>query len=113
MSWHTWRLFTGARAVCSLRVLLVILSPLLPPPNFLLFFLLCVCFFWFFLFFVFFVKWKRGRVHTAGTGMGNWCSGAVVLSSPVCVVGALSAAAPQSCGSRVLMYIGADRGGFG
>ena len=52
-------------------------------------------------------------MHNAGTGMGNWCSGAVVLCSPVCVVGALSAAAPQGCGSRVLMYMGTGQGGFG
>ena len=36
--------------------------------------------------------------------MSNWCSGVRVLCSPVCVVGALSAAAPQGCGSRALMY---------
>ena len=37
-------------------------------------------------------------MHTACTGMGNWCSGAVALRSPVCVVVALAAAAPQGCG---------------
>ena len=45
--------------------------------------------------------------------MGNWCSGAVMLCSPVCVVSALLAAAPQECGSRVLMYMGTGQGGFG
>ena len=86
VSWATWRLFTGARAVCGLHVLFVVVSPL-PPPNFLsfLFFLLCICFFslvvfclFLFLFFSF-LKWKRGRVHTAGTCMGKCSSGAVVL----------------------------------
>ena len=52
-------------------------------------------------------------MHTAGTGIGNWGSGVTVLCSPVCVVGALSAAAPQGCGSCVLMYTGTGRGGFG
>ena len=99
MSWSTWHLFTGARAVCGLRVLLVVVSPLPPPP--------------FFSFFCFFFKLKRGRVHTAGTSTGNWYSGAVLLRSPVCVVGALSAATPRGCGSRVLMYMGAGQGGFG
>ena len=45
--------------------------------------------------------------------MGKWCNGAVVLRSPMCVVGASLAAAPQGCGSRVLMYMGAGQGGFG
>ena len=44
--------------------------------------------------------------------MGNWCSGAIVSCSLACVVGAL-AAAPQGCGSRVLMYTGMGQGGFG
>ena len=52
-------------------------------------------------------------MHTADTGMGNWCSSAVALRSPVCVVGAVSAVVPQGCRSRVLMYIGAGQGGFG
>ena len=45
--------------------------------------------------------------------MGNWCSGAIVLCSPVCVVGAFVAAAPQRCGSSVLVYMGTGEGGFG
>ena len=45
--------------------------------------------------------------------MGNWCSGAIVLCPLMCVVGALVAAAPQGCGSRVLMYTGTRKGGFG
>ena len=45
--------------------------------------------------------------------MGNWCSGAIVSCSLACVVGALVAAAPQACGSRVLMYTGMGHGGFG
>ena len=45
--------------------------------------------------------------------MGNWCSGAIVLCSLACVVGALVAAAPQMCGSRVLMYTVTGQGGFG
>ena len=44
--------------------------------------------------------------------MGNWCSGAIVSCSLVCVVGALVAAAPQGWGSCVLMYTGMGRGGF-
>ena len=55
---------------------------------------------------------RRGRAYTAGTSMGNWCSGAIVSCSLACVVGAL-AAAPQGCGSRVLMYTGMGQGGFG
>ena len=31
----------------------------------------------------------------------------------VCIAGALSAVAPQACGSRVLMYMGAGLGRFG
>ena len=93
--------------------------PLSPPLIFFsfLFFLLCICFvlscFFVFVLFFFRKKWKRGRVHTAGTGMGTWCSGAIVLYSPICVVGALVAAAPLGCGSRVLMYTGTGQGGFG
>ena len=45
--------------------------------------------------------------------MGNWCSGAIVLCSLACVVGALAAFAPQWCGSRVLMYTGMGQGWFG
>ena len=42
--------------------------------------------------------------------MGNWCSGAMVLCSLACVVGALVAVAPQGCGSRFLMYTGTGIG---
>ena len=35
--WPAWRLFTSAHAVCRLRVLSVVASPLLPPPNILYF----------------------------------------------------------------------------
>ena len=56
---------------------------------------------------------KGGRAHIAGTGMGNWCSGAIVLCSLACVVGALVAAAHQGCRWRVLMYTGTGQGGFG
>ena len=45
--------------------------------------------------------------------MGNWCSGVIVSCSLACVFGALVAAAPQRCGSRVLMYTGVGQGGFG
>ena len=117
MSWPTWRLFTSVRAVCGARVLLVVLSLFLLPLIFFFFLLmLCICFVchvFLFSFFCFFLEWKRGRAHTAGTGMGNWCSGAIVLFSLVCVVRALVAAAPQGCGSRVLMYTGTGQGGFG
>ena len=44
--------------------------------------------------------------------MGNWCSGAKVSCSLACDVGALVAAAPQGCGSPVLMYTGMVQGGF-
>ena len=45
--------------------------------------------------------------------MGFWCSG-VMASCPLeCVVGALLAAVPQGCGSRVLMYTGMGQVGFG
>ena len=56
---------------------------------------------------------KRGRAYTAGTGRGKRCSGAIVLCSLACVVGALVAVAPQGCGSRVLMYMGMGQCGFG
>ena len=49
---------------------------------------------------------KRGRVYTAGTGTGNWCSGAIVLCSLACVVGVLVAVAPRGCCSHVLVYMG-------
>ena len=52
-------------------------------------------------------------MHTAGTGMGNWFGGAIVLCSPVCVVGASVAVAPQKSGSRVLIYTATGQGGFG
>ena len=81
--------------------------PPLPPP----FFLGVLCFF-FLLCLSFFKKWKRGCVHTAGRGMGNRCSGAVVLRSPVSVVVALLVVAPEGCGSRFLMYTGVGQGGF-
>ena len=55
---------------------------------------------------------RRGRVYTAGTSMSNWCSGAIVLCSLACVVGALVAPAPQGCGSRVLMYTDMGYGGL-
>ena len=97
------------RALCAVCVCCWWLClPSSPPPNFLFFFFLC-----FFLLFLFFFKWERGRVHTAGTGMASWCSGAVVLRSPVWVLPVLLAATPQGCGLRVLMYMGAGQGGFG
>ena len=101
-------------ALCAVRVCCWWLCPYSSPPNFVFCFLalLCICFvLWCLLFFV--QKWKRGRPHTAGTGMGNWCSGAMVLCPLVCVVGALVAAAPQECGSRVLTYTVTGQGGFG
>ena len=112
--WPTWRLFTGVRAVWGACVLLVVVS-LFPPPQFsFLLFFFALYLFCFVVPVVFFSKkWKRGRVHTAGTGMGNWCSGAIVLRPLVCVVVGLVAAAPQGCGSRVLMYTGTGQGGFG
>ena len=56
---------------------------------------------------------KQGRAYTAGTGMGSWCGGAIALCPLVCVLGAVTAVAPQGCGSRVLMYTGLGQGGFG
>ena len=56
---------------------------------------------------------EKGRAYIASTGMGSWCSGAMVLCPLACVVGALVAAAPQGCGPRVLMYTGMGQGGFG
>ena len=86
------------------------------PPNFFSFFVPSRLFFFFGknrqnYFFLFFLR-RRGRAYTAGTSMGNWCSGAIVLCSLACVVSAL-AAAPQECGSRVLMYTGMGQGWFG
>ena len=45
--------------------------------------------------------------------MGSWCGGAIALCPLACVVGAVTAVAPQGCGSRVLMYTGLGQGGFG
>ena len=89
---RTWLVVTGARALCGMCVQLMVLlgtpppPPLLPPLFFSPFFCACSVFCLFFLlcFFLkqnFFSNRKKGRVHTAGTGMGNWCSGAVVLRS--------------------------------
>ena len=92
----TWCLFTGGRTVCGMCVLLVASSGTPPsslsfPCFFLAVVFLCVpyIFFSFLLiplcFFCFFkrekIKWKRGRVHTAGAGRSIWCSGAAVLRS--------------------------------
>ena len=69
-------------ALCAVRVCRGWLCPSSSPPNFR---------FVFFCFFssVFFLKWKKGgRAYTAGTGTGSWCSGAIVLCSLACVVGA-------------------------
>ena len=63
--------------------------PLPPPPNFLFFFVFSVFVLFchaFLVFFVFFLKWNKGRAHTGGTGMGNWCSAAIVLCCLVCVI---------------------------
>ena len=67
-------------ALCAVRVCCWWLCPSSPPLIFLsvVFFLLCICFVLSCLFFL--KKWKRGCAHTAGTGMGNWCSGSVVSS---------------------------------
>ena len=45
--------------------------------------------------------------------MGSWCGGAIALCPLACVVGAVTAVAPQGCGSRVLMYTGLGQGWFG
>ena len=101
-----------ARCVrCTCAVCCIVILP--PSPNFLFFSFLFLSVFVLFCRAFLFFKWKRGRAHTAGTGMGNWCSGAIVLCSLVCVVGALVDAAPRWCGSRVLMYTGTVQGGFG
>ena len=109
VSWPTWRQFTGVRAVCGACVLLVVVSLFLPPPKFLF------CFFslYFFCFVVpifLLKKWKRGARTLQAQAWAT--SAAVVLCPLVCVVGALVAAAPQGCGSRVLMYRGTGQGGF-
>ena len=103
---HRFALYV--RSVCSVGGFVPLSSP---PKFFSFFFSVFVLFCRAFLVFLF--KWKKGREHTAGTGMGNWCRGAIVLWSLVCVVGALVAAAPQRCGARVLMYPGTGQGGFG
>ena len=90
------------RCVCAVSGFV----PLPPPPqfSFLSFFSFCICFF-FVPFFLILIG-KRGRAYTAGTWNGNWCSGGIVLCSLECVAGALVLAAPQGCGSRVLIYMG-------
>ena len=64
-------------------------------------------------FFVMEEKEKQGRAYSAGTGMGSWCGGAIVLCPLACVVGAVAAVAPQGCGSRVMMHTALGQGGFG
>ena len=136
VSWATWLLFTAVpgcgvpslccpRSMCACGVLANV-APVhqcaccvrcacavggcvpLPPPLifFSVFFLFCASS-------LFFLMEKRGRAYTAGTGMGNWCGGAIVLCSLACVVGDLVAVAPQKCGLRVLMYPGMGQGEFG
>ena len=79
----------------------------LPPP------LIFVFFYFFFFLIEEKEEQKQGRAYSAGTGMGSWCGGAIVLCPLACVVGAVAAVAPQGCGSRVLMYTGSGQGGFG
>ena len=130
--WASWLLFTGVpgrgvpslccpRCMCVCGVLAHVVPvhrcarcvrcpcpvggcfPLLSPLIFfsvIFFFLSCL---------LFFFSEKRRRAYTAGTGMGNWCSRAIVLCFLACVVGALVAAAPQWCGSRLLLYTGTGR----
>ena len=123
VSWATWLLFTsvlarcvvlrvrcpgplGSRspvcALCAVRVCHGWLCSSSSPPNFRFF--LC-----------FFLKEeeKQGRAYTAGTGTGSWCGSATVLCPLACVVGAVTAVAPQGGGSRVLMYTRLGQGGFG
>ena len=62
MSWPTWRLFPGVRAVCGLRVLLVVVS-LPTPPNFDFFSFFFIVFVLFCLVY-FFLKMEKGeRAH--------------------------------------------------
>ena len=89
------------------------------PPNFFSFFVPSRLFFFSsekidktILFFLKTFLQRRGCAYTAGTSMGNWCSGAILSCSLACVVSAL-AVAPQGCGSRVLMYTGMGQDGFG
>ena len=82
-------------AVCVCRWWLCLSSS---PPNFFSFFVPSRLFFFFGkkrqnYFFLNFLR-RRGRAYTAGTSMGNWCSGAIVSCSLAFVVSAL-AAAPQ------------------
>ena len=121
VSWATWLLFTGVLArcvvlrvrcpgplgsrspvcaLCAVRVCHGWLCPSSSPPNFRFFFLMEK-------------KEKQGRAFTAGTGMGSWCGGAIVLCPLAYVVGAVAAIAPQGCGSRVLMYTAMCQGRFG
>ena len=53
-------------------------------------------------------KMEKGRVYTAGTGMGNWRSGAAVLCSSSWSVSLVLCwqSHPKGCGLRVLMYMG-------
>ena len=99
-------------ALCAVCVCRWWLCPSSSPPNFLFSFFLFLLFVVPLLLFSFSMQ-KRGLAYTAGTGMGNWCSSAIVLCSLACVIGALVAVAPQGCGSRVLMYTGTGQGGFG
>ena len=99
-------------ALCAVRACCWCLCPSSPPPNFLFCFFSLSCLL--FLSFLFSLKWKkRGRVYTAGTGMGNWCSAAIALCSLAFVASALMAVAPPGCGLRVLMHTGMAQGGFG
>ena len=126
MSWPTWRLFTGAHAlcvscvvsaalwllftgacsVCGMRVLVVVLCPLLPP-----LFLRALYLFLFFFFVVYFVfKMEKGARahcrHRHGQLMQR-CSSVAFSGVRRRWV------EPQWCGSRVLMHMVAGEGGFG
>ena len=99
-------------SLCAVRVSCWFLCPSSSPPHFLFCFFFALYLFCFVVP-VFFSYLEKRPAHTAGTGTGNWRSGAIVLCPLVCVVGALVAAAPTGCSSRVLMYTGTAQGVFG
>ena len=111
VSMASWRLFTGARAVCALCVVLVVplgLSPCLFLSFFFLSFLPLVVGF---LFFFNEEKGKNARTEEAQARPPRSSGVFVCTGLVVCVACALAAAAPQGCGWRVIVYTGVGQCG--
>ena len=71
-----------------------------PPPEFSFVLVFLALYLVCFVLLFFFENGKRGRVHTAGTGMGNWCSGVIVMFCGVrrwCSVGGRTPGVRLAC----------------